>query len=312
MATRNLGEEILTLDNELITADEGGGEDSVPNQPGVLLLHNELPPDPPIRKIDVKPRLRTGAAIDVETPAAVAGDIRDGGDERPRLAWPAPVSQRGIVLDASTGSEEPGELVKSLADARRFASLYHLVEARTRAALYDALGCVYDLSLVATDHPQEYRELLEREGIEVAERAPLVALAKLVFGKEYDKTRLSEFAAVIAYCHRRQVEPGKAAQAIAETAGGIRQIVALERLLRSGEEEGEPHIAPAGPRKTIARRLARIAPRGLDLLEGAGDEYVLVIARRDPAGGACLLGEVPRDIALLEKAARRFLADSSR
>lgn len=308
MATRNLGEEILTLDNELITADESGGEDAVPNQPGVLLLHDELPPDPPIRKIDVKPRLRTDFGSRADATAAVDGDTRDPGEERPRLAWPTPVSQRGVLLDAATGDEEPGELVKSLSDARRFASLYHLVEARTRAALYDALGCLYDLSLVADMHPQEYLDLLEREGIEPAERAPRVALAKLVFGKDYDKTRLSEYASVISYCHHRNIEPGKAAQYINDTEGGIRQIVAMERLLRGGVVDERATPEREAPRKTIAKRLAQFPPRGLDLLEGAGDEYVLVIARRNPEGVACLLGEVPRDIGLLEKAARSFLA----
>ena len=230
----------------------------------------------------------------------------------PHLAWSTPENQRRPVAAVAHSEAEPSALETAIADARKLAAFYHFVEARSRNALYDAIGCAYDLSLVARRYPVECLQTLRKAEIEVSDRAPLVALMKLVFGKDYDKTRLSEFATVIAHCQRKELGRGSAAQYLAETSGGIRHIVAMERLLRQGEEGVEAPAPRSEPRKTIARKLAREPHHGLELLDTDGDEYVLVIARRDPQGGPTLIGEVPRDIALFEKAARRFLAEGKR
>ncbi|QPC99148.1 hypothetical protein [Qipengyuania soli] len=313
MATRNFGDEILTLDNELITVGEIGGEEAIESQPGVLLLHDELPPDPPVRKIDVKPRLRSD-------PGAIRASSEppedDGFIKSPRLAWSA-VQSEPVERTRDIAPPEPVEkaqtpLETALHGARKQALVYHFVEARTRAALYEAIGKAYDFSLIARRFPVEYLRHVEDAGIEISDRARLVALAKLVFGKDYDKTRLSEIAAVISYCQREALKPGSVPQYIADTPGGIRHIVALERLLKNAEEGAEAPAERTVPRQSIARKLAKVEAHGLELLDGEGDEYVLVIARRDPAGSPCLLGEVPRDIGLLEKAARSFLAEGKR
>ena len=304
MATRNVGEEILTLYNELLEAEESGGEDAVPRQPGELLLSDELPPEPPIRKIDVRPR-----------PSSVASKFADSAqdappmrreDSAPRLAWSAGNLPRRASIVNTSEPVDRSPLAATLADARRLAASYDLVQARTRSALYNTLGRAYDLALLARLYPLEYRQLLREAEIEVADRAPLVALAKLVFGKDYDRTRLSEFASVIAHCLREGLAAGSAAAHIAELGGGIRQIVGQERLARQGAMVS---VERTRPRKSIARKLARSPAHGLELLDGEGDEYVLVIARRNVGGGAVLLGEVPRDVALLEKAAKRFLGE---
>lgn len=313
MATRNFGDGILTLDNELITVGEIGGEDAIESQAGVLLLHDELPPDPPVRKIDVKPRLRTdpGSVRASAEPPEDKGLIKS-----PRLAWSAaqdaPVGRPRNEVSSDNAEDELTPLETALHGARKQALVYHFVEARTRAALYEALGKAYDFSLVARRYPVEYLRQIEQARIEISDRARLVALVKLVFGKDYDKTRLSEFAAVISYGQREGLETGTMPQQIADTPGGIRHIVAMERLLKNAEEGLEAPAERTLPRKAIARKLAKVEAHGLELLDGEGDEYVLVIARRDPAGTPCLLGEVPRDIGLLEKAARSFLAEGKR
>lgn len=306
MAAQNLEEDILTLDNELIVADEEGGEGAVPSEPGVLLLHNEIPADPPIRKIEVRPRKRARFGYGQVATDAVEDEPRTA---QPRLAWSSTsVSQRNSA-SSDEGGEEITPFAQSLADAHQFAAVYRFVEARTRNALYEALGAAHDLALMAQDNREEYGRALVEAGIEVSERAPMVALVKLVFGKDYDKTRLSEFATVIEHCQRRNLELGEATKFIASTTGGIRQIIAMERLLRHGADDQAGPTERTAPRKAIVRKLSRIPAHGLELLEGRGDEYVLVIARRDPSGTPALLGEVPRDIALLEKAARKLIAE---
>ena len=51
----------------------------------------------------------------------------------------------------------------------------------------------------------------------------------------------------------------------------------------------------------------RLPTLGLAELASGGSEFALLVARRLPSGEIVLLGEVPEDVALLERAARRLL-----
>ena len=70
-------------------------------------------------------------------------------------------------------------------------------EGRTRAALYQALSLAYDFAVAADRSPEEYAELLEELGVKAQARAPMTPIVKLVFGIDYDKARLTEFAAAL-------------------------------------------------------------------------------------------------------------------
>ncbi|HBQ91812.1 MAG TPA: hypothetical protein DD795_02395, partial [Erythrobacter sp.] len=74
--------------------------------------------------------------------------------------------------------------------------------------LYEAVGRAYDFSLAAQDNRAEFEALLSDNGLVQQDRAPMTPVVKLVFGADYDKTRLTEYAAVLTHAHRRQVEPG--------------------------------------------------------------------------------------------------------
>ena len=56
---------------------------------------------------------------------------------------------------------------------------------------------------------------------------------------------------------------------------------------------------PAGTRSGLAD--------ALEALDGAGPEFALVLIRRDEIGCAELLGELPEDIAQLERAAKKLV-----
>jgi hypothetical protein len=139
------------------------------------------------------------------------------------------------------------------------------------------------------------------------DRAPMTPILKLVLGADYDKTRLTDYAAVLTYGHRKLVPPGHFVQFLLHAEGGLKGIVTLERLLRNGEP-GE--TAPRRePRLAVARRLRRLEGRSLDAFGMGDDEFALVIARRGANGTIAALAEVPRDVALLERAARRVFAE---
>src|SRR3546814_3615529 len=103
------------------------------------------------------------------------------------------------------GSDPAGELIHRLVSARDSAETANAAAGRSRVALYRALSLAYDFYLVAVQHPAAYAALLDGAGLAVQARAPMTPVVKLVFGIHYDKTRLTEFSAVLSYAARNGV-----------------------------------------------------------------------------------------------------------
>ena len=103
------------------------------------------------------------------------------------------------MLDANAG------LADRLWAARETAEAVKSADGRTRAALYRALSLAYDFAVAAQASPEDYAELLEDSGVKAQARAPMTPIVKLVFGIDYDKARLTEFAAALAFAERQQV-----------------------------------------------------------------------------------------------------------
>tara|TARA_A100001391_G_scaffold273_1_gene565 strand:- start:5152 stop:6498 length:1347 start_codon:yes stop_codon:yes gene_type:complete len=210
--------------------------------------------------------------------------------------------------DVEDLAERGMDLADWLALAREQATQARESEDRTRNALYDAVSRAWDFALAAAEAPEEFAEMLTDAGLTVQDRAPMTPIVKLVFGADYDKTRLTEYAAVLAHAQRHGMARGTLAAFLREAEGGLKGVVASERRLRR-EEAGKPDPAPRSePRKVIARKLREIEPRTFSALTGEGEEFALVMVRRGEDGSVSMLGEVPNDVALVEKAARRLLA----
>jgi hypothetical protein len=199
-----------------------------------------------------------------------------------------------------------------LTEARACAAEYGVMTARTRKALYAALGQTYDLTFYADSWPGEYARLLEEAGLTMQNRAPYSPIVKLVFGTDYDKKRVTEFAAAIIYGRRKNVSAGSFSDYLESFAGGLKAVVGLERLIRKGEDDDGSDGARTETHPAIARKLREIAPQPWTELGAGGDEFSLVLTRRLADGSIAMVGEVPRDIAMLEKAARKLLANQGR
>ena len=194
-----------------------------------------------------------------------------------------------------------------LASARELALAACSSEDRTRGALYAAIGRAYDFSLAAQAEPETFAELVADAGLAVQDRAPMTPVVKLVFGADYDKTRLTEYAAALEQAHRVGLERGALADYLGSAPGGLKGVVAEERRWR--KQASGKAIAPRdAPRKGLARKLRKLEPVALADLAGEGNEFALLVARRLPDGQVVVLGEVPDDVALLEKAAKKLLA----
>jgi len=204
---------------------------------------------------------------------------------------------------ATAGGAESMSLADWLAAARDEAQVARSAEERSRKALYQAISRAYDFALAAAQDPETFAELVEDAGLVVQERAPLIPLVKLVFGADYDKTRLTEFATAIAHGQRLGIGQDGLAGLLAQTPGGLKGIVATERALRR-EDTGEP--APLSRHEQVLAELRALSPLPLSAL-GAGSEFTVLVARRDETGQIVVIGEVGDDESLLDRVARRLL-----
>ena len=200
---------------------------------------------------------------------------------------------------------EDAGLYDCLASARELARNADNTEDRSRNALYAAVSRAYDFSLAAQASPEDYAELIAESGLSVQERAPMTPVVKLVFGHDYDKTRLTEYAAVLTHGHPLRGERGSLAGYLAGTEGGVKAVVKAERSLRR-EEQGKPAVDAAAVREALAEQLRALEAISLEELDGAGPEFALALIRRDEIGCAEIVAELPEDIALIERAARKL------
>ena len=242
--------------------------------------------------INADPYTLTGTAFDAgDVPLVAAGHI----DE------PADMIADDVADEAS--------LHDYLAAAREWAHAAGTTEDRSRSALYAAVSRAYDFSLAALDAPEDYAELLAEAGLSVQERAPMTPVVKLVFGADYDKTRLTEYAAVLSHAHRLTLERGTLAQFLEAYDGGLKAVVKAERRMRRGDvaQPAEPAPNPAALREALAQALRDLAALTLEDLDGGGPEFALVLVRRDEVGCVEILGELPEDIAAIEQAANKLV-----
>ena len=218
----------------------------------------------------------------------------------------APIYDDTFELTDLAAPEVDMGLTDWLASAREMALVACSSEDRTRSALYAAIGRAYDFSIAAQDEAEAFHDLVAEAGLTVQDRAPMTPVVKLVFGAEYDKTRLTEFAAALDQAHRVGIARGSLGAFLSAAPGGLKGVVNEERRWRktASGKSLEPREAP---RETLARKLRKLEPIALAELPGEGHEFTLLVARRLPSGEVVVIGEVPEDLGLLERAAKRLL-----
>lgn len=221
------------------------------------------------------------ARIDAELEAAVrAAPAPTGG-----AVW-ADGPSAGFDDDADTDADEdqpaPASLDAQLMMARESAAAVRAADTRSRSALYRALGRAHDFALAAEEDRDAYARILTEAGIKEQARAPMTPVAKLVFGADYDKTRLTEFATVLGHARAAGVRRGELPEYLGGYAGGIKAVVAEARAARA-----RPGARPA-PALAERAPLARV-----DLPQSAEPGHLVVlVARVSSAGGLEVVGQV--------------------
>ncbi|RYG89860.1 MAG: hypothetical protein EON59_01045 [Alphaproteobacteria bacterium] len=249
--------------------------------------------------------------VDAATQAKLNAEI-----EESRRTAPSPTAAAPVWADGpSAGFDSTDALViaepaadtalaadSSLADrlmlARESAAAARASDTRSRSALYRALARSYDFALAAESDEAGYGELLEDAGLKVQARAPMTPAVKLVFGADYDKTRLTEFAAVLSHAKRSFVPSGGLDAFLDMAEGGIKGVVAAERAHR--RPAAKPDLFAQ-----IADELRSRAPIAhVDL--SAASEFVVLLARKG-SGGLDIVAQVT-DNPLTERAIRKAAA----
>ncbi len=249
--------------------------------------------------------------VDAKTQAKLSAEVEESRRTAPRSLVSAPVWADGPSGGFEAESLEPAEprhdpIDVSLADrlllARESAAAARASDTRSRAALYRALGRAYDFALAADQDAEAYAELLEDAGLTAQARAPMTPAVKLVFGADYDKTRLTEFAAVLSFAKREGVRQGGLDAFLEASEGGIKAVVKAERAHRRPDGRATDFARIAGE----LRSRPPLAHVDLDGIAASEDEFVLLLARR--GGGGLDIVAAVTDSPLTERAVRKAAA----
>ncbi|MBO9713326.1 hypothetical protein [Sphingomonas sp.] len=249
--------------------------------------------------------------VDAETQARLNAEIEEARRTAPTPSL-APVWADGPsagFADAAldTGTEllpaplpVDATLADRLAAARDSAAQASATDTRSRSALYRALARAYDFAIAAEDDAEGFAELLELNGLRAQARAPMTPCVKLVFGAGYDKTRVTEFAAVLTHAQRNAVPEGGLDGWLEVAEGGIKGVVAAERALRR----------PAPAQDIFARAAEELRsrpPLAHVPIEAGANEFVVLIARAGE-GGLDIVAAVDSDAALTERVVKKAAA----
>jgi hypothetical protein len=216
----------------------------------------------------------------------------------PHLAWEdGPSGDEDLDGVEGIPLEKDAGLADRLWAARESAEVCKQADGRSRAALYRALAMAYDFAVAAKRVPEDYSEILEDAGVKAQTRAPMTPIVKLVFGIDYDKTRLTEFAAALSYAERCDVDFGGFQQFLDNAEGGLKGLVAAERKARRPDRPAEDKVELGRTKLRVAQAMALA-----DL--PTNQEFALVVTRRN-ADGVHEVVALVSDEAMLDRALRR-------
>lgn len=254
-------------------------------------------------ELDLSEFLAPGEADFAEEALAAAGLA-----ERPTV--PVPAAEHPSERDATESAsdeESADDLAHALEAARRSAIDVRECDARSRAALYRAIGDAYDFALSACTQPRVYEAMLEAAGVTAQDRAPMTAVIKLVFGADYEKTRIAEYALALDYAMERRMPRGALAVELGAYEGGLKALVQDMRAARNGEDDSAA-LRPVRRLERAVRKLGRAAPVAPSDLPFGELGLAVVVARREADGTISLVAGVGLD----DKAAQKVMVAASK
>ncbi|MCC3861855.1 hypothetical protein [Pseudemcibacter aquimaris] len=178
---------------------------------------------------------------------------------------------------------EYSDIKAALTATKKYINKQDTSHSRSRDALYNILTAIYKFHDIASDNHTAYEQLISENKLKIQARAPFTPALKMCLGKDYDKTRLTEYAAALGIAQHLGVSVDDFHDFIKNFPGGIKGCVQEMRALRKGMQTGN------AVRKQNSLNEARAILKdihALDTLDDNGqynltDDYCLLLARRD-------------------------------
>lgn len=126
------------------------------------------------------------------------------------------------------------ELQDSLKQIIRYIKKEDASHNRSRDSLYNILTAIYKFHSVCENSSVAYSKLVAENGLKIQERAPFTPVLKICLGKDYDKTRLTEYAAALGIAKHMNVDVEDFHDFIKHFPGGIKGCVKEMRAIRKG------------------------------------------------------------------------------
>ncbi len=204
----------------------------------------------------------------------------------------------GLEAKVSVDTENFDQLINEYHEAAQ--GIVHK-DQTIRMELYKALDHALELYEQSHNDVESFKAVLQEAGLKQQARAPYTPALKLVFGKDYDKTRLTEYAAALSCAVRQGVGSGALVSFLLNFPGGIKGCVQKERNYKR-EKSG---TAAHNRQQKAVKALLKTKAVPLKKIQ-SDDEFCLVLARRKDGGGVDLLGEVETSQATLDAAVRHM------
>ncbi|UTW59000.1 hypothetical protein KFE96_01445 [Kordiimonas sp. SCSIO 12603] len=178
---------------------------------------------------------------------------------------------------------------------------------QNRIGLYEVLAQAYRLYEQSVADSDVFAAVLAEAGLKQQARAPYTPALKLVFGKGYDKTRITEYAAAISCASRSGISSTGFVEYLLGVPGGIKGCVQEER-----EYKRQKSGTPAHNRQQEAIEVLR-QKKAKPLKDiNPDDEFCLVLARRKSGGGVEALGCANTGKAALDSAIRQLASSDKK
>ena len=228
--------------------------------------------DTPGQESPVQDAEEQGAEEDA--PAEAPEDVREESAAESTTAPAPPPAQ----------AADPVAMADALQKGRDNARSVGHVDSRSRDRLYAVLADALALYEAAQQDPDAYEKMLAEAGIRKQARAPLTPVIKLIFGPQYDKTLITEYATALIYAIDEGQTSTTVKEFIAGHDGGIKGCVRQARRARRAARGGHSGDALGRAVKKL-RGATALGTTALD--QGLPDkgEFVLLLGRTRPGEG---------------------------
>ncbi len=222
------------------------------------------------------------AEVPEDAPEGVPEDVREeSAAESAATAVPSPVQ---ASTPPPAQAVDPLAMADALQKGRDNARSVGHVDSRSRDRLYAVLADALALYEAAQQDPDAYEKMLAEAGIRKQARAPLTPVIKLIFGPQYDKTRITEYATALIYAIDEGQTSATVKEFIAGHDGGIKGCVRQARRARRAARGGGSSDALNRAVKKL-RGATALGTTALDQGLPDGDEFVLLLGRTRPGEG---------------------------